>query len=47
MILKIEVYAYSRGITLSALIERGCRGNVIFMALSTDIQLHLTTIANL
>lgn len=46
LLLKIVLYAYSRGITSSRLIERGCRENVIFMALSADTQPHFTTIAN-
>ena len=45
LLLKIVLYAYSRGITSSRLIERGCRENIIFMALSADTQPHFTTIA--
>ena len=45
-LLKIVLYAYSRGITSSRQIERGCRENIIFMALSADTQPHFTTIAN-
>lgn len=45
LLLKIILYAYARGITSSREIERGCRENVIFMALSADTQPHFTTIA--
>jgi len=45
ILLKIILYAYSRGITSSRLIERLCRENVIFMALSADTKPHFTTIA--
>jgi transposase len=46
ILLKIVLYAYSRGITSSRDIEQSCRENVIFMALSADTQPHFTTIAN-
>ncbi|HQU16821.1 MAG TPA: transposase, partial [Gammaproteobacteria bacterium] len=46
LLLKIVVYAYSRGIVSSRHIERSCRENVIFMALSADTQPHFTTIAD-
>ncbi len=46
VLLKIILYAYSRGITSSRQIERACRENVMFMALSADTQPHFTTIAN-
>ena len=45
ILLKIVLYAYSRGITSSREIERCCRDNVIFMALSADSAPHFTTIA--
>lgn len=45
ILLKIILYAYSRGIVSSRQIERCCRENVIFMALSADTQPHFTTIA--
>lgn len=45
IMLKIVLVAYSRGITSSRGIERLCRENVIFMALSCDTQPHFTTIA--
>ena len=45
LLLKIVLYAYSRGITSSRAIERACRENVMFMALSADTQPHFTTIA--
>jgi len=46
ILLKIILYAYSRGITSSRKIEQCCRENVIFMALSADTQPHFTTIAD-
>lgn len=38
LLLKIVLYAYARGIVSSRQIERCCRENVIFMALSADTQ---------
>ena len=46
VLLKIIIYAYSRGITSSRKIEQACRENIIFMALSADTQPHFTTMAN-
>lgn len=46
LLLKIVLYAYSRGIVSSRRIERCCRENVIFMALSADTQPHFTMIAD-
>lgn len=46
ILLKIILYAYSRGITSSRKIEACCRNNIIFMALSADTQPHFTTIAD-
>ena len=46
ILLKIVIYAYSRGITSSRRIEQACRENIIFMALSADTQPHFTTIAS-
>ena len=46
VLLKIILYAYSRGITSSRKIEQCCRENIIFMALSCDTQPHFTTIAD-
>ena len=46
VLVKIVLYAYSRGITSSRKIEQACRENVIFMALSADTQPHFTTIAD-
>lgn len=46
LLLKIILYAYSRGIISSRTIERACRENIIFMALSADTQPHFTTIAD-
>jgi len=45
VLLKIVIYAYSRGVTSSRKIEQACRENIIFMALSADSQPHFTTIA--
>jgi transposase len=46
LLLKIVLYAYARGIVSSRQVERCCRENVIFMALSADTQPHFTTIAD-
>lgn len=46
LLLKIVLYAYSRGIIHSREIERACRENIIFMALSADTHPHFTTIAD-
>jgi len=46
ILLKIILYAYSRGITSSRKIARCCEENVIFMALSADTKPHFTTIAD-
>jgi transposase len=45
ILLKIIVYAYSRGITQSREIARLCQENIVFMALSADTTPHFTTIA--
>jgi len=46
ILLKIILYAYSRGVTSSRQIERLARENVVFMALSADSAPHFTTIAD-
>ena len=46
LLLKIVLYAYSRGIISSREIERACRENIIFMALSADTHPHYTTLAH-
>lgn len=46
VLLKIVLYAYSRGLVSSRSIERACRDTIVFMALSGDTQPHFTTIAN-
>lgn len=46
ILLKIILYAYSRGIISSRDIARQCEQNVIFMALSADTRPYFTTIAN-
>jgi len=46
IMLKIILFAYSRGITTSRKIEQACRENVVFMALSAYTRPHFTTIAD-
>ena len=46
ILLKIILFAYSKGITSSRDIEWNCKTNVIFKALSCDTVPHNTTIAN-
>lgn len=46
LLLKIVILAYSKGITSSRQIEKLCRENITFMALSADTQPHFTTIAD-
>jgi transposase len=46
ILLKIILLAYARGVTSSRQIERLCRENVVFMALSADSGPHFTTIAD-
>ena len=46
ILLKIVLASYARGFTSSRSIERLCRENIIFMALSADSQPHFTTIAS-
>jgi transposase len=46
VLLKIVLLGYARGLTSSRSIERACRENVVFMALSGDTQPHFTTIAS-
>jgi transposase len=46
ILLKIILYAYSRGITSSRQIAQCCRENVIFMALSASTEPHFTTVAD-
>ena len=46
IMLKIVLYAYSKGIISSRQIEYCCRKNVNFMAISADTQPHFTTIAS-
>lgn len=46
VLLKIVLLAYSRGIISSRAIERACRENVLFMAISGDTQPAYTTIAS-
>ncbi len=45
MLLKIVLFAYSRGIVSSRGIERACREHVTFIALSGDSGPHFTTLA--
>jgi transposase len=46
ILLKIILYAYSKGVTSSREIAQLCQENVIFMALSADSAPHFTTIAD-
>jgi transposase len=46
ILLKVILYAYSRGIISSRNIARACEENVVFMALSADTHPHFTTIAD-
>lgn len=46
ILLKIIIFAYSRGIVSRRAIARCCEENVIFMALSADTRPHFTTIAD-
>ncbi len=46
ILLKIILFAYSKGITSSREIEWNCAHNIIFKALSCDTVPHFTTIAN-
>src|SRR5262245_5512861 len=46
ILLKIILYAYSRGIIFSRKIAQCCQENIIFMALSADTHFHFTTIAD-
>jgi transposase len=46
VLLKIVLLAYSRGCTSSRVIERSCKTNVTFMALSEFSEPHFTTIAD-
>jgi len=46
ILLKIVLFAYSRGITSSRKIAQCCEENIIFMALSSNTRPHFTTIAD-
>ncbi len=46
ILLKIILYAYSKGIVSSKKIAQCCRENIIFMALLADTRPHFTTIAS-
>jgi transposase len=46
ILLKIVLFAYSRGIVSSRRIAQACEENIIFMALSADSRPHFTTIAD-
>jgi transposase len=46
ILLKIILFAYSRGITSSPKIAKCCEENVIFMALSANSRPHFTTISD-
>jgi transposase len=46
MLLKAVLLAYSQGMVSSRSIERACRDNVLFIALTGDAKPHFTTIAD-
>ncbi|AGF78772.1 transposase [Desulfocapsa sulfexigens DSM 10523] len=46
ILLKVVLFAYSRGITSSREIAKCCEENVVFMALSAHSRPHFTTISN-
>lgn len=46
VLLKVVLLGYARGLTSSRSIERACRENIVFMALSGDSAPHFTTIAS-
>ncbi len=46
ILLKIILFAYSRGITSSRKIAQCCKENLVFMALAASTQPHFTTIAD-
>lgn len=46
ILLKIILYAYSKGVSSSREMARLCQENVVFMALSADSRPHFTTIAD-
>jgi transposase len=46
ILLKIILFAYSRGVRRSRQIAQSCEENVVFMALSSDTRPHFTTIAD-
>lgn len=46
LLLKIVLFAYSKGITSSRVIASLCKEHVVFMALSADTAPHFTTIAD-
>lgn len=46
ILLKIVLFAYSKGVTSSREIEWNCRNNILFKALSCDTVPHWTTIAH-
>ena len=46
LLLKVIILAYSKGITSSRKIERVCRENIVFMALSADLRPDHSTVAD-
>jgi transposase len=46
VLLKVVLFAYSRGITSSRTMARACTENVLFIALACDQQPHFTTLAH-
>jgi len=45
ILLKIILFAYSKGVTSSRKIEQLCRDNILFIAVSANTQPHFTTLA--
>ena len=46
ILLKIVLYAYSKGIISSRKIAKACQNNIVFIALSGNTSPHFTTIAD-
>ena len=46
IMLKVVIYAYSRGLLSSREIKRACQENVMFTAMSVNTRPHFTTIAH-
>lgn len=46
MLLRAVLLGYSQGLVSSRVIERACRDNVLFIAITGDAKPHFTTIAS-